>query len=283
MEENEKTPDNVTETAVNAGENEKAKQAESTGAGGLKMMIITDNHTFMINSIAAHLEKSGIPVRIADIKSIMTLDLKLPEYVFLQAEDYPEGDAALFQKICLKCREDGSKVILMGYDGAIDLLKTRTGSVYITEELHRPLDVSAACEKMYDIIVPSKRRNSGVRRSVMAVDDSGTMLRTILSWLEDRYEVTLVNSAAKALILLHTKRPDVILLDYEMPVLSGAELFARIKNDPGLEKIPVIFLTAKDDGDTVRKVLSLNPAGYILKTETGEQLINKIEEVLARR
>jgi len=276
------------EIKIEEGENGKtvtkgADAALTNYSNSMKMLMITDKHTFMINSISLHLEKSGIPVRISDIRTALMLDLKLPEYVFLQAEDFPDESVAMFEKIGLKCMEDGSKIILMGYDGTIDLLKKRVPSVYITEELHRPLDVSAACEIMHDIINPSKKRSSSIRKSVMAVDDSGSMLRTILSWLEGKYDVTLVNSAAKALILLHTKRPDIILLDYEMPVLSGAELFERIKTDPALVNIPVIFLTSKDDANTVKEVLNLGPAGYILKTDTGDQLISKIEQVLSKR
>ena len=59
---------------------------------------------------------------------------------------------------------------------------------------------------------------------------------------------------------------DLILLDYEMPLLSGLDFLRIVRSDEATKDIPVIFLTAKDDKDTVLEILKDKPTGYLLKT-----------------
>ena len=58
------------------------------------------------------------------------------------------------------------------------------------------------------------------------------------------------------------KRPDLILLDYEMPVCDGRQTLEMIRADEELKDIPVIFLTGVNDREHIESVLSLKPAGY---------------------
>ncbi|MBR1741481.1 MAG: response regulator, partial [Lachnospiraceae bacterium] len=59
---------------------------------------------------------------------------------------------------------------------------------------------------------------------------------------------------------------DLILLDYEMPVTPGPQVLEMIRSEEKSKDIPVMFLTSKNDRESVEKVLSLNPVRYILKT-----------------
>lgn len=116
------------------------------------------------------------------------------------------------------------------------------------------------------------------KRKVLVVDDSGMMLRTIKAVLESAYEVILANSAMSAFAALERTKPDLILLDYEMPVCDGKMAFEMIRGNPQTEDIPIFFLTAIAEKEKIVEVLELKPEGYILKPINGKNLIARIEE-----
>lgn len=115
-------------------------------------------------------------------------------------------------------------------------------------------------------------------KHVLVVDDDVRMLRAVKNWLQDNYKVSIVNSGTAAMAFLDKQVPDVILLDYEMPVYSGAQTLELIRKEERLRNIPVFFLTGVSDKETVKNVVMLNPQGYILKGITREELIRKLNE-----
>lgn len=80
--------------------------------------------------------------------------------------------------------------------------------------------------------------------------------------LEEDYEVAVAISGAQAMTSIGKKRPDLILLDYEMPVCDGKMTLEMIRADEDMKDIPVIFLTAVNDKANIEVVLKLKPVGY---------------------
>lgn len=78
------------------------------------------------------------------------------------------------------------------------------------------------------------------------------------------------------------KRPDLILLDYEMPVCDGKMTLEMLRADKNLATIPVMFLTAINDRESIEAVLKLKPAGYLLKPPAKERLLAEIDKVLCK-
>ena len=111
------------------------------------------------------------------------------------------------------------------------------------------------------------------KKKVLVVDDNGTTLRSIKNMLDAVYEVTIVNSGINALKSIGKKRPDLILLDYEMPVCDGRQTLEMIRADEEISDIPVIFLTGVNDREHIEAVLALKPKGYLLKPPVKERLI----------
>ena len=93
----------------------------------------------------------------------------------------------------------------------------------------------------------------------------------------------MADSGMKALQFLAKTIPDLILLDYEMPLMDGRQVLELLKNDEDFKKIPVIFLTGKNDTDSVKKVLELKPDGYILKSSGADKIINEIDMFFLRQ
>ncbi|MBO5303687.1 MAG: response regulator [Lachnospiraceae bacterium] len=121
---------------------------------------------------------------------------------------------------------------------------------------------------------------SGDKEHILVVDDNAMVLRSIKNMLEEDYSVAVASSATQALTAIGKHRPDLILLDYLMPVMDGKEVFKLIKADEKLRSIPVVFLTSVADKDECLKVLSLEPAGYILKPPVKKELLEYIRKAL---
>lgn len=117
-----------------------------------------------------------------------------------------------------------------------------------------------------------------VQPHILVVDDNAMVLRTTKLMLKDRYSVSIAASGAQALVSINKKTPDIILLDYKMPVLDGETTMKILKGNK--KNIPVIFFTSADDPDTVKRLISLKPAGYILKPPDKQKLIDLIEKTL---
>lgn len=100
--------------------------------------------------------------------------------------------------------------------------------------------------------------------------------------LEEDYEVAGAISGVQATTFIRKKRPDLILLDYEMPVCDGKMTLEMIRADEDMKDIPVIFLTAVNDKANIEAVLKLKPAGYFLKPVVKDRLFAEIEKVLER-
>ena len=86
-----------------------------------------------------------------------------------------------------------------------------------------------------------------------------------------------------ALNFLKSRTVDMILLDYEMPVLSGLEVFRTLKSEQNTQSIPVIFLTSKDDKATVMRVLEVKPVNYIVKPIHPALLQQMVDDYFAKQ
>lgn len=103
------------------------------------------------------------------------------------------------------------------------------------------------------------------KKHILIVDDDRTVLKMLKTALGEKYEVTTMINGVMVDKLLEAKHVDMIILDYEMPIETGADIFRRIKNNPKAAHIPVCFLTGVSDKEKIMEVMSLKPHGYLLK------------------
>ena len=114
--------------------------------------------------------------------------------------------------------------------------------------------------------------NERDKKRVLIVDDEPIMLRSVKMWLGEDFEVSLVNSGETALDFLNKHPVDLVLLDYRMPGLAGPDVLKAIREDKVNKNLPIIFLTSKNDKESIVKVMSLKPDGYILKSKSPEEI-----------
>ena len=120
------------------------------------------------------------------------------------------------------------------------------------------------------------------RKHILVIDDDLNMLKTLRYYLQDQYKVTVINSGKVAVDFLLKFTPDLILLDYMMPMFNCAAVLKIIKSREATKDIPVYFLTGQTDKTTVMECLSLKPAGYIIKPVAKDALLAKMKEAFAR-
>ncbi len=121
------------------------------------------------------------------------------------------------------------------------------------------------------------------KKKILIVDDSDFMRCRITKLLEGDYEMLEASSSLSAIKSLTVNRPDLILLDYEMPVCDGRQTLEMIRSEKDTADIPVIFLTGKGDVESVRKVMALKPEKYLLKTLSDEDVKKNIDDFFAKQ
>ena len=130
-------------------------------------------------------------------------------------------------------------------------------------------------------------QNEHSKKRILIVDDDASYAKMVKEWLRDIYKVDIVTAGATALsFLLKAKegeQADLILLDYEMPVLNGPQVLQMLRNEPTIKDIPVLFLTGMGTKEAVESVMALKPDGYILKSSTSEDLLQYLYKQLHKR
>ena len=177
-----------------------------------------------------------------------------------------------------KALEDDSPIFYVGEDTAV--VREVLPKHILQEVFERPIDVKSSAKKIDEFI---KEHGKHIKKKILVVDDSGIMLRNIKRWLEDKYQVILANSGAMAIKYLATNRPDLVLLDYEMPVVDGSQVLEMIRTETEFCDIPVIFLTGKNDKESIMKVLELKPEGYLLKSMEPQKIIEEIDNFFEKQ
>jgi len=115
------------------------------------------------------------------------------------------------------------------------------------------------------------------RATVMVVDDDLTNLMVAKTALTHAYDVFTVPSAAKMFDMLARNKPNLILLDIEMPETDGMEALSILKSNPSTSDIPVIFLTGKNDDESELRGLALGAIDYISKPFMHELLLKRVD------
>ena len=121
------------------------------------------------------------------------------------------------------------------------------------------------------------------KKQILVVDDSDFMRSNIIRLLGDDYDMIESSSSVSAIKSITVNRPDLILLDYEMPICDGRQTLEMIRSDKDIADIPVIFLTGRGDAESVKKVMSLRPEGYLLKTMPEDEIKKTINEFFEKR
>ena len=116
---------------------------------------------------------------------------------------------------------------------------------------------------------------------ILSVDDSKT-IRMIVGRSLKNYDCTVCEAAngEEGLAAAAKELPDLIILDITMPVMDGVTMLTKLRQEPGLQAIPVVMLTAESGAANVAHIAALGVQDYLVKPFKDEQLIEKISRLL---
>ena len=115
---------------------------------------------------------------------------------------------------------------------------------------------------------------------IFLVDDNIVALKTGKTLLQDYYTVVTMSSGDKLLLMLEKLKPDLVLLDIEMPGMNGYETIKKVKANPRNADIPIIFLSGKNEPENESMGLSLGAVDFIAKPFSPLLLLKRIEQHL---
>ncbi|HEY3175794.1 MAG TPA: response regulator [Candidatus Polarisedimenticolia bacterium] len=116
---------------------------------------------------------------------------------------------------------------------------------------------------------------------VLLADDTRLALAHEKDFLEGRnLKVFVASSAIEARELAMVARPDLIVLDFEMPEMTGAELCQWLKADPLTTDIPVLIFSTHEDEETIRACRQAGAVGFVNKAAGGEALLEEVAKAL---
>ena len=112
---------------------------------------------------------------------------------------------------------------------------------------------------------------------ILAVDDMPEVLQCIISILQDSYDVRLAVDVSSAEEVLKSTQVNLILLDVEMPGMSGLAFLKKLQENEEYKKIPVVFITSHNDDKIVKTAIKNGAKGYITKPFTSDALRESVE------
>ncbi len=240
------------------------------------ILIVAQTRSYLLLSMEACLKTSNYEVSIipAELDAINAVPSPVSGLLIYAEEKLLEQNQALNY---LRDRSIAADIpiFVLGAAKDLDALKDIVPPHCILEEFVRPLHmhVSHLVEK-----IDSRIRQHSVQKKILVVDDSGAWLRNVKGWLEEKYSVLLANSGAMTIKYLTLNQPDLVLLDYEMPVVDGKQVLEMIRSEEEFAHIPVIFLTKKDDAESVMNVKDLRPEGYLLKSLAPAMIVKAVDD-----
>lgn len=119
------------------------------------------------------------------------------------------------------------------------------------------------------------------KKSIVAVDDSMVILRMLEKLLSEEYDFHPFSKGLRALKYLKDEgKPDLIILDIEMPQLDGYEMLEMIRQRDELKEVPVLFLTSNNDKTYVVKAVENGANSYVVKPIDEEVFLDKVHKLL---
>ena len=198
--------------------------------------------------------------------------------LYLQGEDNLMIDVLGYIKDLVEDR--GIRFFVIGTQEEIDTIIGKK-SDYVAQAYTRPVDLAELIKRL-------QKEGEAVDKlkefkSILIVDDDATALRSMKSLLSTHYKILVANSGMNAITILAKNKVDLILLDFEMPIVNGPKVLEMIRSDPNTANIPVMFLTAKGDKRSIMEVLRFKPEKYLLKTMLPKDILDSIDDFFKTR
>lgn len=202
-------------------------------------------------------------------------DIK-PDVILLDIE-MPGMDGFEFLKK-LHVMKDCAEIPVIGVTGQGDKITVlRFIGEGAAAYLMKPVEKQLLVDKVNEVLEKSNEQRN--KKKVLLVDDEPESLLFYKSALEGDYSVVTLNSSKLALEYLQKYVPDLIILDYQMPLFNGRALYQMISKMERLAEVPVVFLTGTTEKEVLLECAAMQPRAVVLKSTGREGLLEKVRDI----
>jgi DNA-binding response OmpR family regulator/HPt (histidine-containing phosphotransfer) domain-containing protein len=265
------TPAAATVAAAPAG-------TEAVTPTGVRVLVVDEDAEF-VAALRAEGERRGIAVEGIAAGDVMARAEAAPPSALvmdLSASD-EEGEAWLLLSQVAR-RLPAVPVLVLAARGSL-LDRVRILQLGGRMFLQKPLPAA----EVLDAVLRQLPRAGASGRKVLAVDDDPSILQAVRTLLEPQgYAVHTLDSPLRFWSTLKSVEPDLLVLDVDMPFLNGIELCRVVRGDHRYAALPVLFLTARTDAETILRVFAAGADDYVTKPVVGPELSARVRNRLER-
>ncbi len=246
-----------------------------------RILYVSASKGYLVTSIKEKLQEAHFEVfHVSTMEEASAvLEKKVCAFVFY-VDEMLVRNKQLMVFIKDRAMEEDTPIFAIGDEADLQDVRTLLPGRMIRQEFRRPLNIKEMVQCLKEYIGDEDNLH---KKKILAVDDSTVMLNSIKNWLGEKYQVSMAESGMAAIASLSLNRPDLILLDYEMPVCDGRQTLEMIRSEREFADIPVIFLTGKQDRESIMQVMGLGPAGYLLKSMKPDEVKRYVDQFFAKR
>ncbi len=232
----------------------------------------------MAENLAAEIRRAGNNTVIVEPETIQIGIEQFDTDVFvILGGDYIEEKQTEISKLGEYCRQEQKPICIIGYTNEITDVEELVPKGVVAETVVRPYETKPLVDRLMQLCEMS-REPIVKGQKILLIDDDTQYLKTVLVWLQRKYDVTAVRAGTHALKFLKDHTADLILLDQNMPVMSGTETLEKLRAKSETANIPVIFLSGSNDKQHIMEAMQMHPAGYLLKTMGKDDLVHSVEQ-----
>ncbi len=207
-----------------------------------------------------------------------------PDVFLCFVESIYDSTLENIEKLRFSKEYNGSPIIVVAQHDIYQELEDVRYQRLIDLMLVRPITPDNIVLRIISFLEEKRKKSVSVesdeKKHILVVDDDRNMLKLLKTALEEKYEVTATLNGLLVEKVLASKPIDLIILDYEMPIMTGADVFRQIKQDKNYAKIPVCFLTGVSERSKVEEIMALRPNGYLLKPIVMDMLLATIGNLI---
>lgn len=244
-----------------------------------KILFLGETKSFMVNALLNELTENGYDFDISDftLRALMDINAFYKScLVYLKVID--DTSLAALKYLGTIYDEKHIQIFLIGSKNDLEEAYFTLPKSKIAKSFVRPLNVAELAHEL-DKVYESQVEEMKMKK-ILIVDDDATMLRSMRNLLSTKYATYIVSSGADAIKFLDNIPVNLILLDYEMPEMSGPEVLEKLKSNAMTKSIPVMFLTAKQDSESVKTAAALKPEKYLLKSLPSDIILATVDTFL---
>jgi len=243
------------------------------------LLLVVDDDPVLTEQLVAEAGAWGVRVQVATdlakVRQVIYCDRPQAVLLTLCLADSVEEGLTLLAELS-SCTPPIPVLVLTGQDHLINRVKVaRLGGRGF---FPKPIVMTRLLEAVTQLL----QRGSD-QPKVMVVDDDPAVLLLLRNLVQPwGIQLTTLDNPQQFWEVLEASAPDLLILDVEMPYLSGIELCQVVRNDPQWSQLPILFLSAHTDRHTLKRVFAAGADDYVSKPIAGPELVARIFNRLER-